>query len=60
MDNAGLSSYGSNYFDKKTGFFWKITPEGKHYIGNYSILKKSIKNISKPIYRNIPLFDFTI
>ena len=28
MDNAGLSSYGPNYFDKNTGFFWKITPEG--------------------------------
>lgn len=29
MDNAGLSSYGPNYFDKNTGFFWKITPGGK-------------------------------
>ena len=24
IDNAGLASFGPNYFDKNTGFFWKI------------------------------------
>lgn len=28
-DNAGLTSFGPTYFDKNTGFFWKITPASK-------------------------------